>query len=249
MKAIDLKKVYAQVSRWALPFLVVAFLISLVKCEGRGRQIIDLSRNLDSVAMQVKYVENEKGQVVAQNKQLEAASAEHLKQLTDSIFALKKKDAKNIKTVQEYARIIQKYEKKEIFIPFDPVDTPAAVVAADQPLPEIAQDTNFLRVPKKFGYTDTSGQLAFKGVILRTGLRVDSIGIINTIHYRTLINKTGFLNLGRSSTVEVLNSNPHMATQGVISIAIPHRVGWWHRWGKPLAAAVLAGVAVDYLKR
>jgi len=248
MKAINvtqLKSIYARLSRWALPLLAVILILSLRECRNNRQAVADLRLDLDSVARQAVQIENARGQLVAENKQLQATNAEQLKDLTDTIFALKKQDAKRVKTVQEYARIIQQFKTGGKLAPFLPVPEDTATRTAAEPAP--CADSNYVRVPRPFMYLDST--ISFRGRVTRVGVWLDSVQIENTLHYRTLVNKTGFLNLGRSTTVQVLNTNPAITTLGVTSITVPHRVNWWNRWGKPLAAAILAGVAVDHLKR
>lgn len=249
MKAINftqVKSIYARLSRWALPLLAVILILSLRECRNNRQAVADLTLDMDSVARQAVQIENARGQLVAENKQLQATNADQVKELTDSIFALKKQDAKRVKTVQEYARVIQKFETGGKMAPFLPVPEDTATRTAGQ-VPAPCQDSNFVRVPRPFMYLDST--ITFRGRVTRVGVWLDSIRIENTLHYRTLVNKTGFLNLGRSTTVQVLNTNPAITTLGVTSIVVPHRTNWWNRWGKPLAAAILAGVAVDHFKR
>lgn len=249
MKAINftqVKSIYARLSRWALPLLALILILSLRECRNNRQAVADLRLDLDSVARQAVQIENARGQLVAENKQLQATNAQQLKDLTDSIFALKKRDEKRIKTVQEYARIIQEFKTGGKLAPFLPVpeDTTTRTAAA---VPGPCTDSNYVRVPRPFMYLDST--ITFRGRVTSVGVWLDSIRIENTVHYRTLVNKTGFLNLGRSTTVQVLNTNPAITTLGVTSIVVPNRTNWWNRWGKPLAAAILAGVAVDHLKR
>lgn len=243
MKEINFKNIYAHVSKWAFPLLIVLFILSWRECRHRGESLADLSISLDSAARQAKHYENEKGQLIAENRQLEAQGSAQLQRLTDTIFNLKKENSKQVKTVQQYAQIIQKFQVKDKFVPFDPVPVDSPVVVAPQPGPV---DTNKIRVPRTFNYSDSGTTVA--GTVTYRGVTLDSIGVENTVHFRTVTNKVGFLKLGRETTVQVLNSNKDVQTVGVISIAVPHKVGWWHRWGKPVLFAALAGVAVNQIK-
>lgn len=247
IKFTQVKTIYARLSRWALPLLVVILFFSLRECKSNRQTIANLSVNLDSIARQAKQFENKNGQLVAENKQIYATTGRQLEQLTDTIFNLKKADQKRVKTVEQYARIIQQFKAEGKLAHFvdEPTDTSTKTAGAVE-LPPCA-DSNYVRVPKPFMYMDS--MVIFRGRVTRVGVWLDSIRIENTVHYRTIVNKTGFLNLGRTTTVQVLNSNSAIQTMGVTSITIPHRVNWWHRWGKPLAAAILAGAAVDHFKR
>lgn len=244
MKAEILKQLYAQLSRWAFPLAVIAIILFMRDCSGKGDEITRLELNLDSLAKQVVQVQNERGQLVAEAEQQEIQTAAQLKELTDTIFQLKKRDANRVKTVQQYARIIQEFKAKEKFAPFVPEEdsTPAAAQ-----VPVLPVDSNLIRVPRPFLYADST--VSFAGTVTRAGVRLDSIEVLNTLHYRTLVKKTGFLRWGRTSTVQVLNSNPAITTTGLTTVTVPHRPGWWHRWGKPLTAALIAGGGVYYLTK
>lgn len=246
IKFTQIKSIYARLSRWALPLLAVILFFSLRECRSNRQGVANLRLDLDSVARQAVQIENARGQLIAENNQLQATNGRQLEQLTDTIFDLKKKDQKRVKTVQEYARIIQQFNAGGKLAQFvtDPTDTSTKAAAA---VPPPCTDSNYVRVPQPFIYMDST--IIFRGRVTRVGVWLDSIRIENTLHYRTVVNKTGFLGLGRSTTVQVLNTNPAIQSLGVTSIIVPHRVNWWHRWGKPLAAAILAGAAVDHFNR
>lgn len=245
MKAINFKQVYAQAAPWALPFLVVLFLLSLFTCNRQRGAVADLRLDLDSVARKARQFENEKGQIITENQVLKAESSRQLKELTDTIFNLKKRDEKRVKTINSYARIIQEYNSGPKFAPFieDAGDftklagTDSTQTAGPAPGP---RDSNYIRVPKPFMYWDSLTTI--RGRVTRVGVWLDSMKVQNTVHFRTLTEKTGFLNLGRKSTIQVLNSNPAISTVGVTSVQIPTGPSWWHRWGKPAAFAILGGI-------
>lgn len=249
MKAIDFKKVYAQASPWALPLLGILFIVSLWNGCHKAELVGDLTGVVDSLQKKTVILTNEKGQAIAQNQQATVASGKQLQALTDTIFKLRKEDQRKTKTVEAYARIVQQYEAGGKFAPFQPddftdlvrADTPAHVQAPTR------ADSNYIRVPKPFMYRDST--ITFTGRVTRTGVWMDSIHIDNTVHLRTVVQKKGFMGLGSVTSVQVLNSNPAITTKGVTSLVVSKAPKWWHRWGKPLAAAILGGIMVDQIKR
>lgn len=246
MKAINFKSVYAQAAPWALPFLVVLFLLSLFTCNRQRGAVADLRLDLDSVARQARHFENERGQVISENQVLKAESSRQLKELTDTIFNLKKQDQKRIKTINSYARIIQEYNSGPKFAPFiEDADDFTALAGKDSTPTAGPRDSNYIRVPKPFMYWDSLTSI--RGRVTRVGVWLDSIKIQNTVHFRTLTEKAGFLNMGRKSTIQVLNSNPAIATVGVTTIQVPSRPNWWQKWGKLAAGAILGGIGVNQL--
>jgi hypothetical protein len=250
MKAINFKQVYAQVAPWALPFLIVLFLLSLFTCNRQRGALSDLRLDLDSVARQARQFENEKGQVITENKVLKAESGRQLKELTDTIFNLKRRDEKRVKTINSYARIIQEYNSGPKFAPFIE-DAGDFTRLADKDSTQTAgpgpRDSNYIRVPKPFMYWDSLTTI--RGRVTRVGVWLDSMSVQNTVHFRTLTEKTGFLNMGRKSTLQVLNTNPAITTIGATAIQVPNGPNWWHRWGKPAAFAILGGIVGHQITR
>jgi hypothetical protein len=247
MKAIDFKQLYAQASPWALALLVVLLIISMWNGCHKGEMIGDLTGVVDSLQKKTVILTNEKGQAVAQNQQVTVASGKQLQALTDTIFKLRKEDQRKTKTVEQYARIVQEYRAGGKFAPFQPEDF-TDLVHADTPAYAPARgDSNYIRVPKPFIYWDST--VTFTGRVTRTGVWLDSIRIDNTIHLRTVVQKKGFIGLGSVTSIQVLNSNPAITTTGVTSLVVSKAPKWWNRWGKPLAAAILGGVAVHQLTR
>lgn len=241
MKAINFKQVYARVAPWALPFLVVLFLLSLFTCNRQRGAVADLRLDLDSVARQARHFENERGQVITENQALKAESGRQLKELTDTIFNLKKRDEKRVKTINSYARIIQEYNSGPKFAPFiEDAGDFTALAGKDSTPTAGPRDSNYIRVPKPFMYWDSLTTI--HGRVTRVGVWLDSMKVQNTVHFRTLTEKTGFLNLGRKSTLQVLNTNPAITTVGATVVQIPTGPNWWHRWGKPAAFAILGGI-------
>jgi hypothetical protein len=235
-----------------LPFLAVLFLLSLFTCNRKAGALADLRLDLDSVARQARQFENEKGQVITENQVLKAESSRQLKELTDTIFNLKKLDEKRVKTINSYARIIQEYSSGPKFAPFIEDAGDFTTLAGKDSTPTAgpdprARDSNYVRVPKPFLYWDSTTQ--FSGRITRAGVWLDSIRVQNTVHFREVTEKTGFLNMGRKSTIQVLNSNPDIKTLGVTAVRIPNRPNWWQKWGKLAAGAILGGIGVHQLTR
>jgi len=236
-----IKELYARLSRWAFPVLGVLLFVSIATCNGHRGEVSALHLNLDSVALLAKHFENNSGQVVAENTQLKA-SAGDLKVLTDSIFNLKKENSKSIKTVQQYARIIQQgnFNNKKANWVHDTLEVSGGV--AREP-----EDTNLIRVPKPFTFEDST--IKFSGYVSKTGVIMDSIHIENTVHLRTIVNKVGFLRLGRETTVQVLNSNKGITTKGVTSLVVPVKTSAWNKYIKPILSAALAAYGTSQLKK
>lgn len=238
MSIEKLKASYARASAWALPILAVLLLFSLRECGKRADLAGELRVDLDSVARQARQFENKAGILVAENEQLTVETGKQLERLTDTIFNLKRQDERHIKTISSYARIIQ--NGKWIGKTGKWVDT-VTVTDTNFVNVDLEPDTNYLRVPRDFSYMDSA--IAFSGTVDRAGVHMDSVGISNTLHFRTAEKKSGFLNLKRSTTVQAINTNPGITTMGLTSLSVKHKTTAWQRWIKPVLFAGLAAVA------
>lgn len=254
MKAFNLKEIYAHLSRWALPFLVIALILSM--WNGCQKQVIvgDLTNVVDSLAKQTKTLTNANGVLVAQNKAQEVQSSRQLEDLTRQVFDLKKRDEKRVKEVQQYVKIVQEYQAKDKLAQWTDDHVPDMNVGdtakvSDNNVAHLPQpvDTNLIRVPRGFAFNDST--LSLWGRVTRAGVRVDSARVRNEVHLRMATLKTGFLNLGREQVVQVINTNPSFTTTGVTSLKVKDRVSWWHRWGKPVAFGVLTFIASDKIRK
>jgi hypothetical protein len=230
------KMIYAQLARWAFPVIGIILILSVQRCRHSEEQSSAFLKNFDSVALQAVHYQNLAGQTIAENNQLKVASTSDLKAFTDTLFNLRAENRRNSDQVLDYARIIQQARFTGKLAEYKKPDTTAGKTAIVQP-----PDTDLLRVPYAFGYTDSTISLA--GQVLKKGVLIDSIKIENTVHLRTVEQKSGFLNLSRSAVVQVLNTNPAFKTMGVASVTVPYKPNWWQRWGKFAAGAALGVVA------
>lgn len=232
---------YAQVTRWAFPVLIVILLVSLFTCNKRTAQNDGLEKLLNDSEKRTIQLENDRGQLVAQNEQILTMNKKSIEDLTDSIFNLNRKQEKLIADVLNYYRITQNANFRDKFAGFikvpvkDPNDS-TKIVYIEQP-----QDTNLIRVPQPFAYSDST--IRFAGEVRRTGVLIDSVHVPNTLHLRTLTQKTGFLNLGRKTVVQALNSNSAIVNSGIASVAVKNQPSAWNRWIKP----ILFGAAGSFI--
>lgn len=233
------KKIYSLAARWALPILGGILIVSMIRFNNQKTVILKDKLSLDSVAAQMRSFKNSNGQLVAENYFLKARSSEEIRLLTDSIFKLSKKESKKIKEVDGYTRIDQEIK----------ISPKAAEIKEAQPAQPVAiiDTSHMIRVPASFEYIDSA--IMFSGTVTKTNVYLDSFSLRNTVHLREVKKKTGFLNLGRETTVQAINSNQNIITTGAVSIRVENRVSWWHRWGKPVVFAALAAVATAQLKK
>jgi len=245
MKALNLKTLYAQASRWALPFLAAWLIFSLWNGCHKDAIAGNLQGVVDSLEKQTVTLQGQNGQLIAQNDEHQVENSKQLKSLTDTIFDLKKADQRRVKEVQRYARIAQQVTYKDKLATW--TDTPHVTDTHVGDIPPQPADTNLIRIPRPFKYVDST--MSFAGVVVRAGVRVDSMKITNKLHLRTVTLSSGFLNWKRQTAVQAINENPAFTTTGITSLVVKDRVTWWHRWGKPVAFAVVSIVAYDRLRK
>lgn len=256
-----LKAIYAQASRWAFPFLLIVLICFTWNTCRKRVELNNLQADFDARGAQMVEIINEKNQVIAESEQLEAKSSDDVKALTDSIFALKKREARKVKEVDNYARIVQEYRRGSVVAGWTntghvpdtnvgDIDIPrkrdmpifgTSITAAGSP-----GDTGFIRVPKPFAFQDSA--LSLFGYVTRAGVEVDTVVMRNTLHLVTAQVKSGLF--GRKvTTVMALNTNPYVKTTGLASVQVKHEANWWQRWGKPAAGLVLGIVGTYYITR
>lgn len=235
----ELKNIYAQVARWALPFAAIILIISVYTCNETQGHNADMAKELNDAKSRTIQIENEKGKLISQNETLLHFTNKELQTYTDTIFNLRSREARLIKSVTSYAEIVQqaKFKGKTAKYKDPGTDQEGGAVVIDQPV-----DTNFIKVPRSFNYSDST--LAFDGVVRREGVTIDSLTIPNTLHIRTAIQKSGFLKLGSKTVVQAFNTNPAFKNTGIVSAEVKNRGTWWQRWGKPAAAII--GTVIIY---
>lgn len=185
-------------------------------------------------------LKNANGKLVAENKAITAAHASDLKKYTARIFELEKRDARRVREVQSYTRLIQQYRDSIKLAHWtDEPDSPKMVFVP-------VYDTGSIKVPKPFSYQDSAFSVA--GKVLKNGVMIDSIQVQGAVHLRTFTERSGFLGLKRTTKVQALSDNPRITITGLSTITAPNRSNWWQRWGKPVAAAAAALIIQNQIR-
>lgn len=231
----DFKIIYAQISRWALPFLLLLLLFLVFTCGHQNNENADLQTRLNASLDRTKQLENQKGQLVAQNSVIFTSDQKQLKALTDSVFSLKDREGRLIKAVESYTQIIQSVNFKGKSAAFD--DRPHVNEKGDTVFLEQPADPNLVRVPRPFSYSDSS--ISFAGKVRKTDVLIDSLKIPNVLSLRTVETKTGLFK--RTTQVQAVNSNPAFVNSKIATIQVKHKPTAWNRWIKP---ALFAGAGV-----
>jgi hypothetical protein len=233
----EYKVIYAQVSRWALPFLLLLLVFLAFRCNRQGKDNGDINGQLRASLQRTEQLENRNGDLVAQNTVLFTRSQNDFKALTDTVFNLKDKAAKLTKAVLSYSQIVQEANFKGKTATFD--DKPTVNEKGDTVYITQPADPDLVRVPRPFSYSDST--IAFAGKVRKSDVLIDSVKIPNVLSLRVITQKTGFLNMGRRTVVQAINSNPAFKNTGIVTMEVKPKASAWSRWIKP---ALFAGAGI-----
>lgn len=227
----EIRTIYAQLSRWALPFLLALLLFLAFRCNRQDAEYGALSRQLDATLDRTKQLENQKGEMVAQNTVLFTSSQKQIKALTDTVFNLKDREGRMIRAVLDYSKIIQEANFRNKSAGFQ--DKPTVNAKGDTVYLSQPADPDLIRVPRPFRYSDSTIDLA--GRVRKNDVLIDSLKIPNILSIRTAEVKTGIFK--RSTVVQAVNSNPAFINSQIASVKVTHKPSAWNRWIKPVLFA------------
>lgn len=237
MELNEFKIIYAQVARWALPFLLLLLLFLAFNCTRQNTENKQLSQSLQTNLERTKQLENQKGEMVAQNNVLFTGNQRDLRALTDTIFNLKDREERLIRSVLSYSKIVQEASFKNKAATFD--DRPTVNEKGDTVFMPQPTDPDLIRVPRSFGYSDST--IFLSGKVRKADVLIDSVKIPNVLSIRTAEVKSGIFK--RSTVVQAINSNPAFKNTGIATVEVKHKPTAWNRWVKPVLFAA-AGVFI-----
>lgn len=237
MTTDEIKLIYAQVARWALPFFILLIIFGAFNCHRQNSDNLDLNAKLNASLQRTQQLENKTGDLVAQNQVLFTMRQSDLKTFTDSVFNLREKDDRLTKAVLAYTKIVQEAKFGNKSASFD--DRPTINEKGDTVFLPQPTDPNLVRVPRPFTYSDST--IVFAGKVRKNDVLIDSLQIPNTLSLRTIETKKGLF--GRQTTVQAINSNPAFKNTGLAQIQVKHKPTAWSRWIKPSLFAA-AGIFV-----
>mgnify|MGYP003402774457 CR=1 FL=1 len=193
----------------------LVILLSIQTCSYRSQkaQISELTiqnQKLDSL-------KNKMNQTIYKQESIIVENTEALNRLTDTIFNLKKKDSKNRETIAYY-KGITKVRIDSVDVPY--LDTLAMRQFEDTVLKRCSSILTYMRdstitVPRNASIANDT--LFAKISVLKSGLRIDSLSMVDTLNLRFLDYKGG---LFRAPKVELqyFHSNPIFKTEKATSV-------------------------------
>lgn len=150
---------------------------------------------------------NEKNQLITKQQVVTSEDQTSINKLSDEVFNLKKKDAKNTETLA-LLRTDQKASVDSLNVPFTgsiEVDsTKRETTLINKDSAELRQyiREKTIEVPQSVEYKDTT--IAFNGTVTKEGITIDSLSIPNTLNQRIVKKDGGWF---KSDTYEFQSSN------------------------------------------
>lgn len=190
-------------------------LLSIQTCSYRDQK--DMISELTLKNQKLDSIKNKMGKVIYEQEVITTEYQEALNRLTDSVFNLKKKDAKNRETIAYY-KGITKVRADSIDVPY--LDTLAMKQFEDTVSKRCSAVLSYMRdstitVPRSASVVNDT--LFAKISVLKSGLRIDSLSMVDTLNLRFVDHKGG---LFRAPKVELqyFHSNPLFSSEKATSV-------------------------------
>lgn len=188
--------------------VILLLFISPNFCSPRTTSKIDslvlANQRLDSLV-------NLQGQIIYEQETLLTDSKQVMRELTDSIFRLRKKHDKKIKDVIAYYKGSSLTKIDSILIPYaDSADLKRkdSLIQGCRKIMQVLVDS-FIFVPRHV--EKKTDYYRFAGTVLKEGFRIDSLSIPDTLQLR-FVEKKGGLFRPPTTHVQFFHSNPLITT-------------------------------------
>ena len=233
-----------------LPWIVTGFVLVLSllqtcilnkRIEKGQEQITQLQ--LDNQTQ--KEIINKQGDTIQVQEAIITSSTKALDNLTDSIFDLKKKDAKNRQTIAYY-KGITKAEIVEVGIPYLDEERMKfwedSVKASCQAVIDY-YERNSIPVPREAG--DTTADYSFKATVRKDSLVIDKLSIPDTLQLRFVQHNGGLFKPDKIE-VQYFHSNPLITSIQSNSVFYkPKKKSFFQRILLPVAVGIGTGIILS----
>lgn len=209
--------------------MLMTIVVLVNRTNNQRKTINDLKADTTRLSTQIDTFRNKTGLLIAEQQVAEYENKQRLKELSNTIFDLEKKNQRLVKQVNYYGQVGQITKIDSVFIPY-----------VDTVLIDTGIATNMISVPKKFSTKDK--YYTIEGIVKKEGVSVDNIEIINTVSFREIEKKQGLFK-APITTLQVINSNEFVTTTGITSVNVKHKPSAWNRWIKP----TLVGLGVGFV--
>jgi hypothetical protein len=231
-----------------IAILGVAVLLLLVNTCRINRNYANQHETIDSLQLAnqtLDSITNKQGETILTQEAIITGSTDAIDALTDTIFDLKAKDARNQKTIAYY--------KNDNVVILNGVNVPYldsaymkyfsdSVTAQCQEVIRYMQDS-MVHVGMKAG--DSTQYYSISQTVNKSGITIDSLSIPNTLQLRFVEKKNGFLK-PKSIEVQFFNSNPLVKTTSSNSVIYrPKKKSFLTRVVLPVAVGVGVGLLIS----
>ena len=219
------------IERVVIILLGIGLLISIGTCK-YGKDRLRTQHDSEIISLKAQYadsIKNKEGEIVAIQEAFKVSTEKSLKDYTDTIFNLKKKQERQIKDVVSYYKATTVTGIHNVMIPYK--DTTGFKKFSDSVTKACADvikyyNANAVKVPMDI--SDSTKDYILKGSIDLKGLKINSLELIDDEHVRVVVLKGGFLKKDqqgkrhlftkRSLQVQVLHSNQLIKVKNISSI-------------------------------
>ena len=207
------------------------------KIEQGERQITLLQLEKQTLTQKI----NEQGKVIQQQEAIIVDNTLALNNLTDTIFALKAKDKKNLQSIA-YFKGVTKTIIDTLEIPY--LDTLAMSAFEDsirKSCPKWADSV--IQVPSKVGLETPHFEL--QGTVKKTGFVIDRLVIPDTLQLRFVEEKGGLFKRSKIK-VQYFHSNPFVKDISANSVYFkPKKKSFFQRVVVPVTVGLGAGILIS----
>lgn len=233
----NLFKKYERYITYGIFVIMVLWLLSLKTCT-QNNPYQNQQATIDSLTLaNQKYdsIINKKNQTIYIQTAIVTSNQATIKNLTDSIFNLKKKNIRKSDKVQSYVATYTDTELEDYLLGFK--DTLEFKQFADSVSNQCSEVINYMKantitVPRTV--EDSSANFKFKGTISQQGLKIDSLSFPDSTYTISVEHKGGLLKkdskgkrhflLQKSIEVQTFHTNPYVKVTGINSVIYKPKV-------------------------
>lgn len=180
-----------------LEHILVAILIIgviLTKCDSNRHVTENLALKIEN--QRLDSIKNQAGQTILVQEAVIVKDQKAIKDYTDSIFNLKKKQERQIKTIIAYYSQHTNTQIDSVPVPY--VDTIATKKFSDSVTAQCQEVIRYLNdstvtVPRTVETPKDSYNFYFKGTVTKSKFIIDSLSIVDSQYVRIVVHKGGLL--------------------------------------------------------
>lgn len=245
--------------------MAVLLFFSFKACNKNKDQYNNLVAKQDWLERKVDSLTNAKGEKVMESNVVKTTDKDFIKNVSDSLFDLKKKDAKKVKSVSALGEADQVFNLHNQYIP---IDTSGGVNDHANWVDLTIDSTEQVRINGIYhghGFITHTDSVKYNGfkegdhfkkdtsiysisatLAYQNGqreLRIDDLTARDSLYWRIIEKRKGFLK-GTETVAQIINTNPVFDITGTRTMIFKNKVSKWNQWIKP----ALVGIAALFIR-